>query len=92
MTKTFDEMDPWENPVIEFDFAGELAAVDTAVVEVTPGGPELLDGVCQISGAGVYQRIKSEAMTAGVNYRFRCKAAHGLDKRVRSAILPVRDA
>lgn len=64
MTKMLDEMNPFEDPVLEFDFTGDLVAVDSAVVSVSPGGVDLLDGAYQIVGAVVYQRVKSAVAVA----------------------------
>lgn len=92
MSQTLPQTDPWENPVVEFDFAGELASIDSATVTIAPGGAGLLDGALQIIGASVFQRIKSAATTDKTNYTLRCEAQGGADRRVRSAILPARTA
>lgn len=92
MKKILDEMDPWENPVIEFDFAGELAVIDSASVSISPGGPAMLDGAPQINGASVYQRIKSGAALDATNYHIRCEAVDGVERRVRAAVILVRRA
>lgn len=90
MRQTLDEMDPWENPVVQFDFDGELSSVDSAMVTITPGGAELLDGAIQIVGTSVFQRIKSGAATDKTNYNIRCEAVGGIDRRVLVGVLPVR--
>lgn len=87
-----DEMDPWENPVIEFDFYGELTAISAVVVSVAPGGITFLEGAPQIVGTSVYQRIKPGITIDKTNYTLRCEATGGLERRVRSAVLPVRRA
>lgn len=92
MTMMLPDTDPWENPVVEFNFTGELASVDSATVSIEPGGAGLLDGALQIVGASVLQRIKSAAIIDKTNYTIRCQATGGVDRRVRSAILPVRTA
>lgn len=93
MIKFLDEMDPWENPVVEFDFSADLASVDgTPVITITPGGIGLLDGAPQIVGASVLQRIKPDIALDKTNYTMICKASGGVERRVRAAILPVRKA
>lgn len=96
--QTLPDTDPAENPVVEFDFSGELDAVDAAVVSVVvergrdADPAALLEGPPQIDGVRVYQRIASSAAVPGVDYRLRCEATHGTDLRVRAGILPVRTA
>lgn len=101
MTQTLDEIYTTpdlgdESVVIEFDFRGELSAPSAAMVSVTPvngadpGAAAMLDGSVQIVGASVFQRVKPGI--AGLNYRLRCRAVDGNEVRVRSAILPVREA
>lgn len=93
MRQSLPAMDPAENPVIEFDFAGELPAIDQVLsVEITPGGATLLDGAPQIVGTSVLQRIKPDITNIDTNYTVRCVALGGTDRRVRAATLPVRRA
>lgn len=90
------EKDPWENVAVEFVFAGELSAIDSAAVSIAVvNGTDadvaaMLDGALQISGTSVFQRVANGV--DDVNYKLRCEAAHGADKRVRAGILPVRTA
>lgn len=79
----------YENPVLEFDFSGELSSIDTAVITVSPAGL-LLDGAYQVSGAVVLQRVRSLTGQDKTNYRIRCEAVSGVEKRVRVGVLPVR--
>lgn len=96
MSTQLPETDPDENPIVEFDFTGELAAPASAVISVTPingadpGAASMLIGSAQFSGASVFQRVKPNI--AGINYKLRCKATQGDDVRVRVGILPARDA
>jgi hypothetical protein len=91
-TMMLPEADPWENPVVEFDFTGELASVDSATVSIEPGGAGLLDGALQITGAVVYQRVKSDMLADKTNYYIRCQGTGGVDRRVRAAYIPARKA
>lgn len=90
------EKDPAESVVIEFDYTGELTTIDSAAVSVTPingddpASASMLDGVPQISGAAVLQRVKLGVDK--LNYKLRCEATTGSDIRVRAAVLPVRSA
>ncbi len=96
MTQILEETDPDENPIVEFDFTGELTAPESAVISVTPingddpDAASMLVGSAQFSGASVFQRVKPNL--SGINYKLRCKATQGDEVRVRAAILPVRDA
>lgn len=96
MSTTLPETDPYENPVIEFDFAAELDGVDSATVSVSvasgrdPSPIDLVDGAPQISTTKVLQAIASNMAVDGVDYRIRCEAVRGTDKRVLVGILPVR--
>lgn len=92
MTQLLKEMDPWENPVVEFDFTGELSVIDSASVSITPVGPDMLDGAYQIVDQVVYQRIKPEVAQVQTNYHIRCEAVGGVERRVRAAIIPARAA
>ena len=92
MRQMLREMDPAENPVIEFVFAGELASIDSAVVSISPLGATLLDGAPQIVGTSVLQRIRHGVAFDQTNYVVRCDALSGVDRRVRAATLPVRTA
>lgn len=95
-TPILPDKDPAESVVVEFAFDGELAAIDSAVVAVTlAAGTDaapaaLLDGLPQIQGASVLQRISGGV--ADANYRLHCTATHGEDVRVRAGVLPVRAA
>lgn len=91
-SKLLPDMDPRENPVVEFDFTGELASITTAVLDITPGGIDLLDGAYQVVGAVVYQRIKRGVASPNTNYHIDCEASDGINTRVRAAIIPVRAA
>lgn len=92
MRPLLPEIDPAENPVIEFVFAGELTSIDSATVSISPVGAALLDGAPQISGTSVLQRIKHGVAADRINYTLRCEAIGGVDRRVRAATLPVRGA
>lgn len=92
MRQMLHEMDPAENPVIEFVFDGELSGIDSAVVSISPVGSPLLDGAPQIVGTSVLQRIKFGVAVDNTNYIVRCDAIGGADRRVRAATLPVRTA
>lgn len=96
MSTILDETDPSENPIVEFDFSGELTAPSSAVIYVTPingadqGAASMLIGSAQFSGASVFQRVKPNL--SGINYKLRCEATQGDDVRVRVGILPARAA
>lgn len=96
MSTQLPETDPDENPIVEFDFAGELTAPASPVITVTPingadpSATAVLVGPAQISGTSVFQRVKPNL--AGINYKLRCKATQGDDVRVRVGILPSREA
>jgi hypothetical protein len=92
MTKLLPETDPRENPVLEFDFDGDLESITTVVLNVTPSGVDLLDGAHQVVGAIVYQRIKRGVALANTNYHIDCEATDGVNYRVRAAIIPMRAA
>ena len=86
----------YENPVVEFDFAGELASITgTPVITVTPingADPDamtILSGAFQISGTSVFQRVDNGLNN--MNYELLCKASDGINKRVCRAILSVRE-
>lgn len=89
-----DDKDPWESVVVEFDFTGELVSIDSATVVVTPvngtdaGASAMLEGALQIIGSSVYQRVRNGVDK--LNYKLRCEAVSGSDKRVRAGVLPVR--
>ncbi len=88
--------DPAESVVVEFVFlefdgAPSLASVSIAPVGAAdPAAAAMLDGVGQIVGASVFQRVKSGL--PGVSYKLRCEATRGDDVRVIAAVLPVREA
>lgn len=96
MSKITSPMDPFENPIIEFDFSDELDGIDTAAVSIqvtagvdaAPGS--MIDGAHQITGTKVYQRFSGGLV--GVDYKVRCEVVRGVTKRVRAGILPVRRA
>lgn len=96
MSTTLPETDPAENPIVEFDFEGELTAPESAVITVTPvngadpDAASMLIGSAQFAGSSVYQRVQPNV--AGLNYKLRCKATQGDDVRVRVGILPARTA
>lgn len=95
-TRRLPPMDPWENPVVEFDFAGLLDAVDSAAVLVavvqgadpTPGN--ILSGAHQIIGAKVYQRVNGGV--SGTSYKLTCRGTGGVEQRVIVGVLPVQTA
>lgn len=96
MRTLLPEIEPDESVVVEFSFAGELAAPASALVLVIPingadpGAAGMLLGTVQISGSSVFQRVKPAL--AGINYKLRCVATQGDDVRVRVGVLPVRAA
>lgn len=83
-----------ESVAVEFDFAGELPAIDSTLVAVTPvngvdpGAANMLDGSPQIAGSSVFQRVRPGI--PGLNYQLVCRAVRGADARIRHALLPVR--
>lgn len=90
------QKDPAESRLVEFDFAGDLAAPASAVVSVTvingtdPAVASMLDGNPVISGTVVSQRVQLGVDKS--NYKLRCEATQGVNVAVRAAILPVRTA
>lgn len=96
MTQLVDVTDPAENPIVDFDFTGELTAPASAVITVTPidavdpDAASMLIGGPQFSGASVFQRVKPNL--SGVDYKLRCEATQGDDTRVRACIMPSRTA
>lgn len=93
--KPLYEKAPIENPVIEFDFTGELGPIIGApVITVTPingadaGAMAMLSGAFQISGTTVLQRVVNGL--DNINYKLYCEASDGVNIRVRAAVLPVR--
>lgn len=98
-TQILDEIDAEESFVIAFDFASELfgstvqvATVSAACAAGTDAAPqELLVGSPSIVGADVLQLVAGR--NNGNTYKLRCVAqlANG-QKRVRAALLPVREA
>lgn len=96
MTRYLPETDPFENPVVEFDFAGELTAIDSYTVSVeaingrSPSASSLIDGTPQISGTSVLAAIKSNVGANQIDYKIRCEATQGVTKRVRVGVLPMR--
>lgn len=95
-TTLLDAKHPFEDPVLEFDFEGELGPVSgTPVITVTPingtdpDALDMLDGAFQISGTSVFQRVSNGLNN--INYELLCKASDGTNNRVRRAILPVRE-
>ena len=96
MTTQLDDKHPYENPIVEFDFAGELASISgmpvitvTPINGVDPDALTILSGAFQISGTSVFQRVDNGLNN--INYELLCKASDGTNKRVRRAILPVRE-
>lgn len=93
---TLPETDPYENPVVEFDFSDELDAVDSAAVSITTAAGRdvnaatVLSGALQITGTSVFQRVIGGVN--GTDYKLRCEAVRGSDQRVRTGLLPVRRA
>lgn len=93
--KPLDEKAPVENPVVTFDFTGELGPITgTPVITVTPingadpGAMAMLSGAFQISGSTVLQRVVNGL--DNINYKLYCEASDGVNIRVRAAVLPVR--
>lgn len=90
------DKDPAESVVLQFEFDGELVAIDAATVTVEvldgldPAVATMLDGALQIQGTSVLQRVSAGVDL--VNYKLRCTATHGVNVRVRAAVLPVRTA
>ena len=91
--ETWESKDPAEKFAVSFDFSAEMAAITGATITVqtlrgTDVAPDaLLDGVAQIVGATVLQRVKD-----GVNkatYKFRCEATDGTELWVITQALPV---
>jgi len=88
--------DPAESVVVEFVFAELDAAPDLASLSIAPisaadpAASAMLDGLGQIVGTSVFQRVKSGL--SGVSYKLRCQATRGDDVRVIAAVLPVKDA
>lgn len=85
-----------ESVVVEFAFAGELTVITAATVAISPingvdtGAAAMLDGLPQVRGTSVYQRVRPGI--AGLNYQIVCRATQGETAIIRQAILPVRDA
>lgn len=88
--------DPAESVVVEFvfvelDAAPDLASVSIAPISASdPSAAAMLDGLGQIVGTSVFQRVKSGL--SGVSYKMRCEAVRGDDVRVIAAVLPVKEA
>lgn len=88
------DKDPAESIVLEFNFAGELSAVDSATVAISVnagrdgGASTMPQGAPQIAGTSVFQRVSLGV--AAVDYSVRCVATRGADVRVRKDVLPVR--
>ncbi len=87
---------PTESVIVSFDFSSELDLVDSAVVSVDlVGGYDanpaaFLDGVHQLSGAEVLQRIT--AGVANADYKLTAVATRGSDVIERSGTVQVRKA
>lgn len=85
-----------ESVVLEFVFANDLDAIDSAAVHVAPingndpAAGAMLVGSPQVSGTSVLQRVKPGINA--INYALTCRAVHGADARVLRAVLPVRAA
>lgn len=93
MIKILDNKEPGESVVLEFDFGSDLAAIDTVTLAVSAvNGTDLAaqavkDGIHQILGSKVLQR-----MSGGIDrseYKFKCTATRGQDKRVLTSVVPV---
>lgn len=99
MSTILEAKDPEESFVVAFDFLSELfgSAVSMAVVSascvqgVDANPAALLSGSSAIAGADVLQLIQGGV--DGNTYKLRCVAtlANG-QKRVRAALLPIREA
>ena len=89
-----DPKDPAEKFAIEFNFSAVLASVTEATVtaevvggvDVSPGG--ILDGLPQVTGAKVYQRVQGGV--PGCIYKLRCEATDGTSIYAVTDTLPVR--
>lgn len=100
-TPILDPIDAEEEFVVAFDFTSELfgQSIVSAVVSVTlaeqaaadAAPAELLVGALAIVNGDVLQRIAGRF--AGNTYKLRCRAtlADG-QRRVRAALLPIREA
>ena len=88
--------DPAASLVLDFDFAGELQAVDSAALSVTlVNGPDpapwtIMDGAKTLSGAIVSQRISGGLDKC--NYKINAVARQGSEIRALAAVVPVRAA
>ena len=91
--ETWEPKDPAEEFAVKFDFSSELSAITSATVTVitqrgTDETPEdVLDGVAQVDGTTVLQRIKGG--THKCTYKFRCEATDGTEVWVITQGLPV---
>lgn len=93
MTIRWQDKDPIDVIVVEFDFSADAAAVTSPVITVTVAAgtdpdPELiLVGSPTIDGAIVRQRIQGGV--SGVEYALQCQADNGSDRYTIEALLPV---
>ena len=89
-----DPKDPAEKFAVEFNFSAVLASVTGATVtaevvggvDESPGG--ILDGLPQVTGAKVYQRV--HAGVPGCIYKLRCESTDGTSIYAVTDTLPVR--
>ena len=97
MTIRFEDKDPGDTVVVEFDFSPDTSTVTedpapTVAVTVAAGtdaSPSaILLGPVTVAGGRVYQRVT--AGLTGVDYALKCTAASGQDRYTVEAILPVR--
>lgn len=95
MTTRWQDKDPSENLIVEFDFGAEATTVVSPVVTVTvapgtdPDPALILVGAPTASGSVVTQRVQGGV--DGVDYLLECRASSGADVFVVTAILPVRN-
>lgn len=97
MTIRWEDKDPGDIIVVEFDFTKDLGAL-TAVtapqvsiavaVGADPSASAMLVGQPQMIGGQVLQRI--QAGVSGCDYALQCTASIGQDRLTIEAILPVR--
>ena len=89
-----DPKDPAEKFAVEFNFSAVLSSVTGATVtaEVVGGvdasPADILDGLPQVTGPKVYQRVQSGV--AGCIYKLRCEATDGTSIYAVTDTLPVR--
>lgn len=96
MTIRWEDKDPGDVIVVEFDFTKDLGAealtnpdvAITVAVGADPAAAAMLVGAAQVVGGRVLQRVQSGV--DGADYAFQCTADIGADRLTIEAILPVR--